>query len=382
MKYLLLLILTFNFVSAFAISEYALAWLAIDPSSINRAIGGDAVGVVNIWHSNPLTSYFNPAIPAFHEGFSYGYTRINWLQGSGINDITYNAGLISIGYKGIALTLPAPNAQSKFGIDMDYGQQEITDENGQDLGSFHSYEDAHFYGIAINPIELIRNLGTVNPILNHFDFALGLNEVSIKSVLAPEGQGQSEQNVQGSATASCMDFGAIAKFSYNVSQYANLEAVYGSSIFNTGDSKISYINQEQADPIFSQNNKGFALSASLLPERIFQGQIDPKYIFCENLLSIRYLSSSITDDNDADIKGHGTEIGILDTFFFRSGRYEDKPGFVVGNTSGYGINLHYKKMISLSYNYAKVPMGELVDTQKSSDYCLSFDFISLYNAFK
>lgn len=72
------------------------------------------------------------------------------------------------------------------------------------------------------------------------------------------------------------------------------------------------------------------------------------------------------------------EFGFLDSFYYRTGRYEDKVGRFVGNTEGYGININYKQLFSISYNYSDFPGGGLQDRQTSYDIAFTIDGLTVY----
>lgn len=209
-----LLIVILNSLSGF--TRYDVFFTAFEPSSINLALG-EPTGVVNIWHNNPLTFYSNPAIAALHEGFSWGYYNQSWDLF--FYDIHFTSSLVSFGYKGMSITLPSLNRSLKFGTTMDYGTQDRTDEYGQYLGEFRSWENAAVFGIAANLPEVWRNYGDANPIFDHIDFSVGINGIRIVSDLAPAGTGQTETGAKGKGTAFSFNFGAIVAANYNWDNY-------------------------------------------------------------------------------------------------------------------------------------------------------------------
>ncbi len=73
------------------------------------------------------------------------------------------------------------------------------------------------------------------------------------------------------------------------------------------------------------------------------------------------------------IHGRGIELGLLDTFFYRNGFYDDSAGYVTGPSTGLGLNLHYKDLISLNFNWAIFAGGELVDHNESFDIGFNVD---------
>jgi hypothetical protein len=377
MKAFLILVLLLTLSSLFAVSQYSCMYLAIEPSSLNRALGMNT-GVVDIWHNSALLAYANPALPALHEGVSYGWSKNQWLKGSGIDDLYYHSALLNLGWKGIGLTLPAIDEYSKLGIDMDYGTQVQTDEYGNYIGIFDCEEDANVFGVAVNPLTVIRNSNPDNKLPAGLEFALGLNYVRIKSDLGPA-LGLAEGVPYEAKKAHSFDFGVVASYEYNVQDYLNLQGVIGLALFNLTNSKISYIDADQADPVYRQNNTGFAVSASLPALPYLKDVSQPQLIFFENLLSLRYLTSIQGDyGDDKNILGHGLELGFLDTFFIRDGYYDDASGYISGKTRGWGINLHYRDLVSYTYNEATYPGGELIGSQKSHDHNFTLNIYSIY----
>jgi hypothetical protein len=362
--------------SAFAVGEYGCVFLSIEPSNINRAMG-DGVGVVNIWHDSPLTSYSNPAIAAFREGVSYGVINDNWLEGSEIDDMYYNCGVMNIAYQGIGLTLPAANRKHDSGIMMDYGTQYQYDDMGDIIGSFNSFDEAPYYGLAVNPLVFLHSLNSGFPVLRYLDLALGVNKVKINSFLGTE-QDASGDVVNRTAKSTSTNLGVIAKVNHITEYNILLEGVLGLSAFNILKDDITYIRNDQKATVYLHRNQGIAFSASLLADEALKGHINPGLIFFKSFLTGRALASMIEYPSDERIYSYGAELGLLDTVYGRYGRYEDKAGHITGTAYGYGINLHYKDIISYSYNYSSSPGGELVDRQKASDHNVMFNPVSIY----
>jgi hypothetical protein len=385
-KWIYFTLLSFHFLLLNSFTNYGAIFTVIEPSSTNRALGM-TTGSVNIWHNSPLMNYANPAIGSFHEGFSFNFTNDPWFDKiPGLDDIYYDASLLSFGYKGISLTLPfynGSNTNEKFGITMDYGQQDHTDEDGNLIGYFNSHETAQVYGLGLNMTEIYRNFFKNDvSLLNHFDVAVGANFTSIVSDIAPISI-NSDQISSHVGKTTKLDLGTIFKASYCFDEVLNLEAVYGLSHINAGKSEIRYTNESQSDIVYRHRNQGFAASISILSKNDFSGNIPDNYLFFENVISIRYLHSVNDDFNsEPNIIGYGGEFGFFDTFFIRKGYYSDKPGAIYGKTFGYGINLHFKKIVAFTYNYAEFPGGMLQKKLKSSDFAFNADFIAIFNLAK
>jgi len=384
MRYFMVIILLTAAVTANAISNYSMWFLTLEPSSINRGIGGDVIGSVNIWHNSPLTAYANPAVNAFREGVAFGFTRVPYkIPDLGI-DYVYHASLASFGYKGISLLIPNLNANLQVGITLDSGLQELTDSQGNLIGQTETWDNAIVGGVAINPIEFVRFITNDQyPILNYFDLAYGVNSIYLDSYLGP-GTGLTETDATAQEWVNSI--GSIARASYCYKNLVEVEAVYGLVHFNPQLKEVTYTGVEQSDPIWNHRNQGFAISGSIKAEGVIEeiltgGIIPSELIFCENLLSGRYLYSALDPmyNHREVIKANGMELGLLDTFFLRQGYYEDKAGGISGGTIGYGINLHYKNLVRLSYNWARIPTALLRDHENSYDLNLNFDLLKMTN---
>ncbi len=377
MRWIIFLLFIVMSVSISAFTEYGCLFLSLEPSSINQAMG-QTVGVINIWHNNPLTLYANPALVSFHEGIAYGYKH-NPGNIEGFDNINYNAAIASFGYKGIGFTLPALNRRSKLGINIDYGRHPYYDELGNMVGSYRPQEDAATFGFAMNPLEILRTPES-NSLLKHFDISIGLTRLGVVSDLGYIDIIDAANNTINKGKTTVYNIGMIAGVNYNWEDYLAMEGVVGFARFNLFEEDILYPRSDK-ERIYTHLNEGYGYSVSIPSNRLTSFLIEYDSIFeylvyFSHIISYRFLSSTITfPDFDSHVNGKGSEFGIFDTIFIRRGRYEDRDGEVVGDTSGYGINLHYKKLISLSYNYAKFPGGPIAGSHKSEDIGFSVDIL-------
>jgi hypothetical protein len=206
--------------------------------------------------------------------------------------------------------------------------------------------------------------------------AWGINYLNTHSFLAP-GVGITEEDAE--ADVETINTGGIARINYCWDQTIGFEAVYGLTHFNATNKEISYNDGGQIDPVYKHRNQGFALAANIKAEKLLSSYIPAQLNFFDNLITFRYLNASLEPmyTRDEVITGSGTEIGLLDTFYIRNGNYDDDAGEINGRTKGYGINIHYKNLVGLCYNYAEMPGGSLLGTQKSEDYSVNIDFVNL-----
>ncbi len=360
-----------------AISSSAFLTLGFETSATTQAIGGYNTTVGNAWNSDPLMAYTNPALAAFQEGFSYSVIRYKWIFG----DSHHNAALAVIGYKGLAVILPALNIDNEwgvyFGVDIDQ-----YDSSGNVMGTYRCYDSYKVYGLAVNPLEVYREYGTnPYPLLKHFDLALGLNYMDIESYLSPPSE---LSPIEAKAETNIFNLGLVAKANYRIADCLKAEASFGLTRFNPENKKVKFIDDEEADTIWRYRNTGFGLFLAV-PLELIQDQLPANMQFTDNLVSVKGLYGQqdyLFGSDDEITTGNGMELGILDTIYLRKGYYEDEAGHITGDTTGFGINLHYKDYFSIRYNRASFPGGELVNKHKSSDYGVNLNFMKIMEAFQ
>jgi len=377
MKQCLVVLMLFACIGLSAIGEGAFSYLSFEPSSINRGMG-EITGVVNIWHNNPFTAYANPAISSFHEGLAYSYSSEVWFDLGTAGKCEYNRALMTIAYNGLAVTLPGYNSDQLWGISL-HNTYTFANLN------IDEYPQMSVFGLAVNPCEIIRNNHPeAYPWLKYIDLAFGANYLPLKDDLTVVIYGQNIDDYQIEKVkpeANVLNIGEILKLNYCYQNKLALEAVYGLTHFNATAEDIKYREELEAEPIYAQRNQGFAISAAIKTDPIWGNTKLHNLGLFDNLLSFRYLNSALEPNykNSEEITGNGIELGLLDTCYYRLGNYDDGAGEISGSTKGWGINLHYKDLISFGYNYAKTPAGGMVDNHKSEEYSCSFDFIGIYN---
>jgi hypothetical protein len=356
-------------VPIYGVSQGSCLFISYEPSCINLAIGGRAVGNVNIWHKSALTTYANPAVGAYREGVSWGFSEKDWLKDTGFG-LKYNASLVNIGYKGMSITLPSYRLSELSGQYLDAGIAPLYDDHWNVVGEFHSYDTAGVYGFACDAVKLGDDYISSSFVKEHLMLACGITYKDITSYLYPAG------SAVGVGEGSCWDVGTAARFSWEDISGVGVEAVGAYTHNNVFNGKAGF-GDGLEDPLWECKNFGYAVGVNLSGEKVLGDIIDPKLIYFDNLVSFRYLSSTANESGDKS-KGYGAEWGLMDTFFIRKGRYEDYEGEIVGNTFGYGIDLHYKDIVSLSWNYAEYPGGVLMNgPQKAEDINVNLDFLSI-----
>jgi len=118
----------------------------INPSATNVAFGIQS-GTAYIWGNNPLNSWSNPALLAYNQGLSWGWSRDPWFEDV-IKGMYINSSYLSYVNQDFGILIPMINANGKFGTTIDYGEQEAYDPNGNNFYTFHSHETCSRFAVA------------------------------------------------------------------------------------------------------------------------------------------------------------------------------------------------------------------------------------------
>lgn len=392
-KLAFLVILVLMLTNLFGVSEFAGIFTIINPSARGRAFGNNS-GAADIWDTSPLGAWSNPAKLGYHNGFSFGYSDDPWFAEI-FHDMYHRSSYISYGWKGIGVLLPAPSAKNKWGTVMSYGEQTQLDEDGNIIGTFESYDADTKYGFGINLVEFASNFiynDFLKSINSYGEFSFGYSYDDIYSALAPEGTGVSSYNTKGIGISKFSSYGYLLRLSpFNkrnvLGGFFTLDLVGSINNINPDKKKISYINESQADYLPWGTHSAFAAKLTINKDIVINSELPPVLdsIF-SNLISIYYSYDDTqygeeTASNPGEW-GRGAEITFFDVFSIRKGRYSDTAGEVVGDTSGYGINLNYNDIFQFQYNNAKFPGGELQNEQEKTDYLVRIDFLKAYELIK
>ncbi|MCK4653466.1 MAG: hypothetical protein KAU01_03380 [Candidatus Cloacimonetes bacterium] len=376
----------------FCYANFACIFTLINPSATDVAFGLDS-GTANIWNTNPLSVWSNPAKLGYHNGFAYGYSHTPWFRDV-FPDMYHQSSYISYGWNGIGILLPAPSAKNHWGTVMSYGEQERTDENGQVIGTFESWDADTKFALGMNTIEFMSNF-LKNDFLNKIQYfgeiSVGFNYDIIHSQLVPEGTGVIPDSLTAIADARSKGIGLIGRISpfnkmNSSGKFYRLDLTVGLYFLNPGKTEIYYINETQKDPLPYGTKSAFSGKLSfdmkLIPPLANDDIIS---LFCKNIFSVYYSQDNTQygekDETNPSVWGEGLELTFLDIFSYRKGQYIDREGEIVGNTIGYGFNLNYKDIIQFQYNKVKFPGGDLQYKQDKWDILFRVDFIKLYKMF-
>ena len=210
----------------FAQSEATAEFLMIAPGARSGGLGEANVALAN----DAYASYWNPAGLAYIRGTQVTGMHADWLPELNLGDMNYDfAGAVrhfeGIGTLGLSATY------------INYGDQTRTDEVGNNLGTFSSFE----YAIGLS-------YGT----RLHENLAVGTTVKYIHSSLSPFSAG--EQLGEGKGSSVALDLGLMYKPAFVP------RLTFGMNLQNLGP-KITFIDAAQADPIPTNIKAGFAYEA-------------------------------------------------------------------------------------------------------------------------
>ena len=387
-KFVLFLICIFAFSTVYGISEFTCIFTLINPSATDVAFGLKS-GTANIWNTSPLSVWSNPAKLGYHNGFAYGYSHDPWFENV-FSDMYHQSSYISYGWNGIGILLPAPSAKSRWGTIMSFGELEWTDEFGNVIGTFESYDACSKFAFGINSLEFVSNFisnKNIRSLQCYGELSVGFNYDMTHSELIPEGTSFIPDSLSATADAHSSGIGLIGRISplneMNVlGGFCTLDITGGLYYLNHSKEKITYIN----DPDFLPWGTYSAFSGKisikkdiLLSKNAQSGSAN----FTDNLFSFYYSQDNAQygekSDNNPSIWSYGYEVTLLDIFSIRNGHYKDEVGEVEGDTHGIGLNLNYRDIIQLQFNHNKF---EFAGTSELKwDILFRADFIALYNMF-
>ncbi len=328
---------------SFAVSEAGVIFLLIEPGSRYGAMGQSGVACTD----DGMAAYWNPGAMGFLKQNKVAGMHSNWFGDvDGIDDmyfeyLGYSTFFEGIGTVGLNVTY------------LTYGKQYRTGEQGEDLGTFESYE--------------LAVAGAYSTEVMH-DLGLGINFKFILSDLSPVGSGTETEKGRGMSFA--LDIGILKKnfFIHNLSAGVNLQ--------NLGPD-ITFINKDQADPL--PLNFCAGLSYKILDSKYNKLLVNfdiNKLLVNRDPLYKRWFTS-LTDDMAKDewnslIKKIGAEYVYYDLIALRAGYYADTDGHITGLSFGAGVHYTFAQKYRLSFDFAFQPAGELTDYNKT--FSLGLDF--------
>lgn len=332
----------------FAVSEAAAIYLLIEPSSRSGAMGQAHVAQVD----DAFAGYWNTGAMAFNRSTQFAFMHTNWF-GEIFDDIYYE-------YLGVNKYFEDTGNLGLSIIYATYGTQEMYDEDGTFIKDFSSWDvsAAITYGYQVS-----KNIG------------VGGAFKYIHSDLAPEGQGETETGEKGQGSSFAFDFGYLQKNIIPIIPMGRLD--FGFNIQNFGPN-ITYINEEQSDPLPLNLRLGFSWKAfeSELSRLTVNTDMNKLLANREHDWYSRLVQDWFDQPLDAEweevILGFGAEYAYLNLLSLRSGYLLDRTGSIEGFSFGGGLFYIYEDRFRIDVDFAMQPGGDLQAYNKTFSVKVSF----------
>ena len=300
--------------TAYAQAEAGAQSLLIAPGARSDGMGRAYVAVAD--DANAM--WWNPGAMAFAKGHdaSFMYTKLV----PDLADDVYFSYLSYVqhveGWGGLGASLGY----------LSYGKSLATDQNGDPLGEFTSWEGALSVGYGT---ELLDNLG----------FGVGLKVVHVD--LAPAQFTQEQKN--GAGTSFAADIGGLYKIP-TLPGLSNVPAALGLNVQNLGPD-ISYIDVDQSDPLGRNVKLGMAVYP--YSNDVFR-----------TLLAADFNRSLLPKSQWEDmVYNVGSEVEFNRLIALRLGYIYDKVGTIQDAT--FGLGLMFK---GIRVDYANVPQSKYLQS--------------------
>ena len=328
-----------------AVSNGAVLFLLIEPGSRPGSMGKAFVAQAD----DGFAGYWNPGAMAFNRKTQLAAMHSNWFGDvSGIDDIYYeylgwNKYFQDYGNLGASFTY------------LSYGDIQETSADGEDLGSFSSYELAITFNYGY---QLTENLG------------LGTNFKFVWSDLAPQNAGGHNTSERGRGITYGFDFAV---------KHKNIlidKLDFGLNLQNVGPD-VTYVDKEQSDPM--PMNWRMGLSYRLLDSKLNKLTINTdinKELENDDFVLARIATAWFDDDLNQELESiiysFGTEYIYYDILSLRAGYIIDKAGDFEGPSFGAGFHYTLNNRYRFRIDFAFEQAGELTDYNKT--YSLGVDF--------
>lgn len=352
-SFLLVSVVFFDHSSLFAQGEAAVPFLLISPGARNGGMGEGGVALVNdataiFWNPAGLAfQYENPETDKMRE---ITFMHAKWLPQFNFSDLFYDymAGryyVEDLGMFGGSLTF------------LNLGKNIWTDETGQEIGTFDSFEYALTLSYAT---KLEDNLG------------VGINAKIVQSNLADVSPGS--ENQDGKATTFAVDVGLIWTPAY---EFLDNRLNLGFNLSNFGP-KVTYIDRDQADPMPTNLRLGLAYKAyddgfnsitaiydinRLLVVRNYDGTSDNAF---EAVFYSAWVKHTIEERLRRFTHSFGIEYRYGTLIALRGGYFYEDPDYGARKFFTFGAGIKYN-MFTIDFSYISAAEDHpLSDTMRFS----------------
>ena len=316
----------------------------IDMSLRSAAMGGASNAV---FRGGDLNHWGNPAFLGITRGLRYERGRTQLVPGLA-DDVWYDTRVTKFGYGGAGFVFGG-DPVGPDGVQLDYGISDQTDQNGNVIGAFDSYEHVSSWGFGVSLVEafgsLARLRGAEPPALGRwFDLSAGMNFKKVLIALAPA-------TLSGTASTTGSDFGLLARCTpldgLSSDRYppVRVDLSYGWSVLNFTDNEATFLNEDVTTPLTRHRRRGLAIGlAAVRPPREAGRGFAAAFVrglfpLVSATFAVDRARLGAGDAVDYETESSGMELTIANVVALRRGHYEDEVGNIDGSTRGYAVGL-------------------------------------------
>ncbi len=369
----------------------------MDPSV--GAAGMGRAGVSVFWGDHP-NGWANPALLGYHDGVRFVYGRTQLVPDLS-DHVFFTTKEIMIGGGGLGLRMSGKPIEALGSLRLDYGRSVATDVDGNVIAVFDSYEEIHDLAIGINLLEAVETIqrlrgGEPSRLSRKVDLSIGhawkrvtvdLFPASIFLGVAAGGEANERDRGALLRVTPLDQFpeGGLAGVSGGGLRW-KIDAAYGFSQrnFAKDDASVDWVGT-----IAEERLRGGSVRVTLrLPGETSGGIwdfLEPAIAFGATMESAKYYTKYFQDEDESGgipSSRSGQEITLFDAISLRHGYFRSDDGIIDDDTFGVGARLRYKKMIGVSYDYAKVPQSVFLENVKRHGVTAFVDPLLLWKALR
>jgi hypothetical protein len=383
--------------------------LFLPPSARTEALGRNSTAV--FWGEFP-DMWSNPALLGYHDGLRYEWGRTQLLPDF-TDDWSFTSNRLTLGGWGVAVSLSGVPIPGAGGMLLDYGELRLTDEQGNVLGTYNSYEEVNSWGVGVNGVEFVESIlhdDKSYPLSRYFDLSFGFSRKDVHVDFSPA----TAYSPAARDDIVTHDYGFAARLTpYNsIDHQGSLPAAdeaIGLRLDLSGG--WAWVNDESetiqvainSDPVVQVDNRGLAIRGAIgIPKQILSDLETGRRGWLGDalspLLSLGFnwddSQESYVDETGSETDGtrfpsHGWELTLLNVLSVRRGEYYTWSGppearsNVERDTSGWGLSFDVPGVGGIHYDRARV---ELASSDLSDHEPTAFGFwvdpVGLWRVFK
>jgi hypothetical protein len=355
----------------------------LDPSLVSSGMG--RAGAAVFWGDDP-NDWSNPAALGFHEGFRYSYQRTQLVPDLA-DDVYFTSRRLTVGVGGIGVSVAGKPFDDVGGLRLDYGKSVATDEEGNPVGEFSSLERIRQLAVGVNVLELAGSVmglvGMEAPGLGRrVDLSLGHAWKSVEVDLVPAfvtmdwraGRGETKEMDRGALLRVTLT-DPVREGDHEGARF-KAEAALGFSQRNYDDARISYIDEDQADPVTEERLYGVSARLTTQLPSPRSGWIwdilSPAISWGATYEQARYYDDG-KEHGGIPVNRIGQEINLLGLLSLRQGYVDDERGTIHDLTWGIGVGIQYRGALGARFDWAQVPQSDFLDDVERSGFTVFLD---------